>query len=86
LNATSAFDSIRLYKFAPCISYSNGQRKRTNLNGIDGVVKTVGSEFNLGQFDAIYIPRDLAIDRPYTRVHRRVNYVPHTCWSGTAAG
>jgi hypothetical protein len=29
-----------------------------------GLVKTVGNYFNMGQFDAIYIPRDPAVGQP----------------------
>jgi 5-deoxy-glucuronate isomerase len=45
------------------VSYSNGDEETALicLSGT-GVVKTAGSEFELGQFDAIYIPRDSAIE------------------------
>jgi len=45
------------------VSFTNGD-KETALICISGkgLVKTAGKEFELGQFDAIYIPRDSAIE------------------------
>lgn len=45
------------------VSFSNGAHETglICLSG-NGIVKTAGSEFKLGQYDAIYIPRDSAIE------------------------
>lgn len=47
----------------PRVSFSNGQQE-TGLICLagNGLVKTAGSEFKMGKFDAIYIPRDSAIE------------------------
>jgi 5-deoxy-glucuronate isomerase len=47
----------------PLVSFSNGTQE-TGLICLagNGAVKIAGNEYNLGQFDAIYIPRDSAIE------------------------
>jgi len=47
----------------PLVSFSNGTQE-TGLICLagNGTVKIAGNEYNLGQFDAIYIPRDSAIE------------------------
>jgi 5-deoxy-glucuronate isomerase len=47
----------------PFVSFSNGMQE-TGLICLagNGTVKIAGNEYNLGQFDAIYIPRDSAIE------------------------
>jgi len=47
----------------PFVSFSNGTQE-TGLICLagNGTVKIAGNEYNLGQFDAIYIPRDSAIE------------------------
>jgi len=58
-----SYARIILNSSKPRVSFSNGQQETglICLSG-NGVVKTGGSEFNLGQFDAIYVPRDSAIE------------------------
>jgi 5-deoxy-glucuronate isomerase len=57
------YGRIILNPSEPVVSFSNGEHE-TGLICLagTGVVKTAGSEFNMGQFDAIYIPRDSAIE------------------------
>jgi len=58
-----SYGRIILNSTEPQVAFSNGQRETglICLSG-NGVVKTAGSEFELGQYDAIYIPRDSAIE------------------------
>jgi 5-deoxy-glucuronate isomerase len=58
-----AYGRIILNSSTPAVSYANGDRE-TGLIGLSGkaTVKTGGSEFELGQYDAIYIPRDSLIE------------------------
>jgi len=58
-----SYGRIILEAAKPLVSFSNG----TQATGLiclagNGTVKIAGSEYNLGQFDAIYIPRDSAIE------------------------
>jgi len=47
----------------PNASFSNQEQETALIClGGDGVVKTAGNEFELGQFDAMYIPRDSAVE------------------------
>src|SRR5271156_4525185 len=58
-----AYGRIRLNASAPEASFGNGNRE-TGLILLSGsaTVRTDGSEFELGQYDAIYIPRDSKIE------------------------
>jgi 5-deoxy-glucuronate isomerase len=58
-----SYGRIILNSSKPQVSFSNGEQETglICLSG-DGVVKTGGNNFELGQFDAIYIPRDSAIE------------------------
>jgi len=58
-----SYGRIILNLSKPHVSFSNGDQETglICLSG-NGVVKTAGNEFELGQFDAIYIPRDSAIE------------------------
>jgi 5-deoxy-glucuronate isomerase len=57
------YGRIILNPSEPVVSFANGEHE-TGLICLagTGVVQTAGSEFNMGQFDAIYIPRDSAIE------------------------
>jgi 5-deoxy-glucuronate isomerase len=57
-----SYGRIILNAATPQASFSNGAQETALicLAG-NGAVKTAGNEFNLGQFDAIYIPRDSSI-------------------------
>src|SRR5258707_13392879 len=54
-----SYGRIILNSSKPSISFSNGDRE-TGLICLSGkaVVKAAGKEFELGKFDAIYVPRD----------------------------
>jgi 5-deoxy-glucuronate isomerase len=58
-----SYGRIILNAAQPLVSFSNGTQETglICLAGI-GTVKIAGNEYNLGQFDAIYIPRDSAIE------------------------
>ena len=58
-----SYGRIILNSSKPQASFSNGEQETglICLSG-NGVVKTAGSEFELGQFDAIYIPRDSTVE------------------------
>jgi 5-deoxy-glucuronate isomerase len=58
-----AYGRIRLNASVPGATFSNGNRETglILLSG-KGAVKTGGKEFELGQYDAIYIPRDSKIE------------------------
>jgi len=58
-----AYGRIRLDAGTSSASFSNGDRE-TGLILLSGAatVSTQGKEFALGQFDAMYIPRDSNID------------------------
>ena len=58
-----SYGRIILNAAKPVVSFSNGTEE-TGLICLagNGAVKIAGSEYNLGQFDAIYIPRDSAIE------------------------
>lgn len=58
-----SYGRIILQSSKPHVSFSNGDQETglICLSG-NGVVKTAGNEFVLGQFDTIYIPRDSAIE------------------------
>ncbi len=58
-----AYARIRLNGSLPSVGFSNGNRE-TGLICLSGkaVLKTGGSEFELGQYDAVYIPRDSTIE------------------------
>lgn len=58
-----AYGRIRLEASVPRVAFSNGNRE-TGLIVLSGaaVVSTHGKEFELGQFDAMYIPRDSNIE------------------------
>jgi len=58
-----SYGRIILNSSKPQVSFSNGEQETglICLSG-NGVVKTAGNDFELGQFDAIYIPRDSAIE------------------------
>src|SRR5258705_9804177 len=58
-----SYGRIILNSSKPQVSFSNGEQESglICLSG-NGVVKTAGNEYELGQFDAIYIPRDSAIE------------------------
>jgi len=58
-----SYGRIILSASEPPVSFSNGEQETALicLAG-NGAVKTAGNEYNLGQFDAIYIPRDSAIE------------------------
>jgi len=58
-----SYGRIILNSSKPQVSFSNGEQETglICLSG-NGVVKTAGNEYELGQFDAIYIPRDSAIE------------------------
>jgi 5-deoxy-glucuronate isomerase len=58
-----SYGRIVLNSSRPSVSFSNGERE-TGLICLagNGVVKTAGKEFELGRFDAIYIPRDSVIE------------------------
>ena len=58
-----AYGRIRLSPSTPEVSFDNGNRETglILLSG-KGAVKTGGKEFELGQYDAIYVPRDSKIE------------------------
>jgi len=58
-----SYGRIILNSSQPLVSFSNGNRETglICLSG-NGLVKTAGREFALGAFDAIYIPRDSAVE------------------------
>src|SRR3984957_6119610 len=58
-----SYGRVILNSSKPHVSFSNGEQETglICLSG-NGVVKTAGNEFELGKFDAIYIPRDTAIE------------------------
>ena len=58
-----SYGRIILNAAKPCVSFSNGTQE-TGLICLagSGAVKIAGNEYNLEQFDAIYIPRDSAIE------------------------
>jgi 5-deoxy-glucuronate isomerase len=58
-----AYGRIILNSSTPKVSFSNGNRE-TGLICLSGhaTVKTAGSEVKLGQYDAIYIPRDSSVE------------------------
>ena len=58
-----SYGRIILNSYEPHVSFSNGEQETglICLSG-NGVVKTAGNEFELGRFDAIYVPRDSAIE------------------------
>src|SRR5260370_17383859 len=58
-----SYGRIILNSSKPQVSFSNGEQESglICLSG-NGVVKTAGNEYELGQFDAIYIPRDSTIE------------------------
>jgi len=58
-----SYGRIILNSSKPLVSFSNGDQETglICLSG-SGVVKTAGCEFELKQFDAIYIPRDSEIE------------------------
>ena len=58
-----SYGRIILNSSKPQVSFSNGEQETglICLSG-NGVVKTEGNHFELGQFDAVYIPRDSAIE------------------------
>ena len=58
-----SYGRIILDAAKPLVSFSNGTQE-TGLICLagNGTVKIAGNEYNLGQFDAIYIPRDSAVE------------------------
>jgi 5-deoxy-glucuronate isomerase len=58
-----SYGRIILNSSKPQVSFSNGEQETglICLSG-SGMVKTAGNGYELGQFDAIYIPRDSAIE------------------------
>jgi 5-deoxy-glucuronate isomerase len=58
-----SYGRIILDAVKPLVSFSNGTQE-TGLICLagNGTVKVAGNEYNLGHFDAIYIPRDSAIE------------------------
>jgi 5-deoxy-D-glucuronate isomerase len=58
-----SYGRIILNSSRPSVSFSNAERE-TGLICLagNGVVKTAGNEYELGRFDAIYIPRDSNIE------------------------
>lgn len=58
-----AYGRIILNSSKPSVSFSNGDRE-TGLICLSGkaTVETSGKEFELGKFDAIYVPRDSSIE------------------------
>lgn len=58
-----AYGRIILNSSKPSVSFSDGDRE-TGLICLSGkaTVKTSGKEFELGKFDAIYVPRDSSIE------------------------
>ncbi len=58
-----AYARIRLNGSQPSVAFSNGNRE-SGLICLSGKaeVKTGGDEFELGQYDAVYIPRDSTIE------------------------
>ena len=58
-----SYGRIILDAVKPLVSFSNGTQE-TGLICLagNGTVKIAGNEYNLGHFDAIYIPRDSAIE------------------------
>jgi 5-deoxy-glucuronate isomerase len=58
-----SYGRIILNSSKPLVSFSNGDQETglICLQG-NGLVKMAGNEFELGQFDAIYIPRDSTIE------------------------
>ncbi len=58
-----SYGRIILNAAKPLVSFSDGTQE-TGLICLagSGAVKIAGSEYNLGQFDAIYIPRDSSIE------------------------
>jgi 5-deoxy-glucuronate isomerase len=58
-----SYGRIILNSSNPSVSFSNGDRE-TGLLCLSGnaTVKAVGKEFEIGKFDAIYVPRDSSIE------------------------
>ncbi len=58
-----AYGRIRLNASVPKVSFGNGNRETglILLSGL-GTVRTDGKEFDLGRYDAIYIPRDSNVE------------------------
>ena len=58
-----SYGRIILNSSKPFVSFSNGDRE-TGLLCLSGnaTVKAVGKEFEIGKFDAIYVPRDSSIE------------------------
>jgi 5-deoxy-glucuronate isomerase len=58
-----AYGRVILNSSTPTVSFSNGNRE-TALICLSGAatVKTAGTETNLAQYDAIYIPRDSSVE------------------------
>src|SRR5260370_1824647 len=58
-----AYGRVILNSSKPSVSFSDGDRETALicLSG-DATVKTAGKEFNLGKFDAIYVPRDSSVE------------------------
>lgn len=58
-----AYGRIILNSTRPSVSFSNGDRE-TGLLCLSGnaAVKVAGKEFEIGKFDAIYVPRDSSIE------------------------
>src|SRR5260370_13291600 len=58
-----AYGRIRLNASVPKVSFGNGNRETglILLSGL-GTVRTDGNEFDLGRYDAIYIPIDSNVE------------------------
>src|SRR5260370_4753065 len=58
-----SYGRIILNSSTPSVSFSNGDRE-TGLLCLSGnaAVKVAGKEFEIGKFDAIYVPRDSSIE------------------------
>jgi 5-deoxy-glucuronate isomerase len=58
-----SYGRIILNSSNPSVSFSNGDRE-TGLLCLSGnaTVKAIGKEFEIGKFDAIYVPRDSSIE------------------------
>jgi 5-deoxy-glucuronate isomerase len=58
-----SYGRIILNSSTPRVSFSNGEQE-TGLICLagNGALKTAGNEFELGRFDAIYIPRDSTVE------------------------
>src|SRR5258708_631570 len=58
-----SYGRIILNASQPSVSFSNGAQETGMIClGGSGTVKLAGHEYNFGQFDAIYIPRDSDIE------------------------